>query len=179
MTPDKLGPSIPEEVLVYLYAYGDSRADDDGLSGLRIAESVLALRRWAAQVHAAAYAAGAAAEREGQDRGATFRWVMAAYAAGAADEREACAQVCDAKHAIRSKDGFPREASTARALAKEIRQRAAYRDLTPQELAAAGRNAGFQMPANPPKMGEIPDCLRQCRCGPDGCADSACPGRVE
>ena len=128
---------------------------------------------------AAVYAAGAAAEREGQDRGATFRWVMAAYAAGAADEREACAQVCDAKHAIRSKDGFPREASTARALAKEIRQRAAYRDLTPQELAAAGRNAGFQMPANPPKMGEIPDCLRQCRCGPDGCADSACPGRVE
>ena len=116
MTPDKLGPSIPEEVLVYLYAYGDSRADDDGLSGLRIAESVLALRRWAAQVHAAAYAAGAAAERE------------------------ACAQVCDHIADQQERANYDKRAACAAdQCAIAIRQRAAYRDLTPDELAAADR----------------------------------------
>lgn len=48
-----LGPSVPNEVMLYVHAYGDSRADDDGLSGLRIGEAVLALRRWAAQLQAA------------------------------------------------------------------------------------------------------------------------------
>jgi hypothetical protein len=36
-------------------------------------------------------------------------------------ERERCAAICDRKHDIRSRDGFPREASAARSLAKEIR----------------------------------------------------------
>ncbi|MBP8100588.1 MAG: hypothetical protein KAY54_01785 [Burkholderiaceae bacterium] len=49
---DGLGPSVPQEVMTYLHAYGDSRADDDGLSGLRIGEAVLALRRWSADVQA-------------------------------------------------------------------------------------------------------------------------------
>lgn len=48
-----LGPSVPHEVMLYVHAYGDSRADDDGLSGLRIGEAVLALRRWAAHLQAA------------------------------------------------------------------------------------------------------------------------------
>ena len=41
----------------------------------------------------------------------------------AAAEREECATLCDEKHALRSADGFPREASTARALAAAIRAR--------------------------------------------------------
>lgn len=40
-------PMIPEDVLTYIHAYGDSRADDDGFSGIRIAEAILAIRRWA------------------------------------------------------------------------------------------------------------------------------------
>ena len=108
--------------------------------------------------------------REAEAEQLTCAWLMpelerfaaAAYAAGAAAEREACAQVCDAKHAIRSKDGFPREASTARALAKEIRQRTT--DHRAPGCVQPGAGAGCQAP---------------CRCGPDGCADSACPGRVE
>lgn len=47
-----LGPAVPERVMVYLHAYGDSRADDDGLSWMRISEAVLALRRWSAEVQA-------------------------------------------------------------------------------------------------------------------------------
>ena len=50
---DWLGPSVPDNVMVYLHAYGDSRADDDGLSGRRIAEAILELRRWAAELQAA------------------------------------------------------------------------------------------------------------------------------
>lgn len=50
MTPDLPAPSVPESVLAYIHAYGDSRADEDGLSGLRIAEAILALRRWAAEL---------------------------------------------------------------------------------------------------------------------------------
>lgn len=49
----QLGPAVPDNVLAYLYAYGDSRADDAGHSGLRIAEAILALRRWAAGLQAA------------------------------------------------------------------------------------------------------------------------------
>lgn len=45
----------------------------------------------------------------------------AAWDAAVAAERERCAAICDRKHAIRSRDGFPREASAARSLAKEIR----------------------------------------------------------
>lgn len=48
-----LGPTVPDSVLAYLHAYGDSRADEDGLSGLRIGEAILALRRWAAELQAA------------------------------------------------------------------------------------------------------------------------------
>lgn len=48
-----LGPTVPDSVLAYLHAYGDSRADEDGCSGLRIGEAILALRRWAAGVQAA------------------------------------------------------------------------------------------------------------------------------
>ena len=47
---DLLGPAVPDSVLAYLHAYGDSRADDDGHSGLRIAEAISALRRWAAEL---------------------------------------------------------------------------------------------------------------------------------
>ena len=48
-----LGPTVPDSVLAYLHAYGDSRADEDGRSGLRIGEAILALRRWVAEVQAA------------------------------------------------------------------------------------------------------------------------------
>ncbi len=48
-----LGLAVPGSVLAYLHAYGDSRADEDGRSGLRIGEAVLALRRWAAELQAA------------------------------------------------------------------------------------------------------------------------------
>ena len=47
---DQLGPAVPDNVLKRLHAYGDSRADYDGRSGLRIAEAILALRRWAAEL---------------------------------------------------------------------------------------------------------------------------------
>ncbi len=50
---DLLGPAVPDNVMAYLHAYGDSRADEDGRSGLRIAEAILALRRWAAELQAA------------------------------------------------------------------------------------------------------------------------------
>lgn len=46
-------PTVPDSVLVYVQAYGDSRADDDGRSGLRIGELILALRRWAKSIAAA------------------------------------------------------------------------------------------------------------------------------
>lgn len=39
-------PTVPDDVTACINAYGDSRADNDGLSGLRIGELVLALRRW-------------------------------------------------------------------------------------------------------------------------------------
>lgn len=48
-----LSSPVPPEVVACLHAYGDSRADDDGLSGLRIAEAIVALRRWAAAAKAA------------------------------------------------------------------------------------------------------------------------------
>ncbi len=48
-----LGPAVPQEVMTYLHAYGDSRADDDGMSGARISEAIQALRRWSAAVQAA------------------------------------------------------------------------------------------------------------------------------
>jgi len=57
-------PSVPESVLTYIHAYGDSRADDDGLSALRIGEAVLALRRWAASLASAPKAAPAALSEE-------------------------------------------------------------------------------------------------------------------
>ena len=47
---------------------------------------------------------------------------MRAYAAQeVAKERERCARLCDAKFVQHSATGFPREASTARALASLIR----------------------------------------------------------
>lgn len=49
----ELGPAVPEAAMQCLQAYGDSRADADGNSGLRIGEVILALRRWAAQLQAA------------------------------------------------------------------------------------------------------------------------------
>lgn len=45
------------------------------------------------------------------------RFYALAYRQGLED----AAKVCDAKHEVRARDGFPREASTARALSKEIR----------------------------------------------------------
>ena len=78
------------------------------------------------------------------------RFAAAAYAAGAAAEREACAQVCDHIADQHERQNYDkRAAAAADQCAIAIRQR-----------AAAG-------------------CQAQCRCGPDGCADSACPGRVE
>ena len=50
---DGLGPAVPSNVLAYLHAYGDSRADDDGRSGLRIGEAILAIRRWAGDLQSA------------------------------------------------------------------------------------------------------------------------------
>lgn len=52
-----LGPPVPDNVLAYLHAYGDSRADENGRSGLHLGIAIVALRRWAAAVQAA--------EREG------------------------------------------------------------------------------------------------------------------
>lgn len=51
----------------------------------------------------------------------TTRNMYDAWKAGRAAERERCARLCDEKHALRSLDGLPREASTARALAVAIR----------------------------------------------------------
>lgn len=45
-------PSVPDEVLLYIHAYGDARADEDGFIALRMAEAILALRRWARDVQA-------------------------------------------------------------------------------------------------------------------------------
>ncbi len=50
---NQLGPAVPDSVLAYLHAYGDSRVDADGRSALRIAEAILALRRWAAELQTA------------------------------------------------------------------------------------------------------------------------------
>ena len=96
--------------------------------------------------------------REAEAEQLTCAWLMpelerfaaAAYAAGAAAEREACAQVCDHIADQHERQNYDkRAAAAADQCAIAIRQRAA---------------AGCQAP---------------CRCGPDGCADSACPGRVE
>lgn len=46
-------PRVPDEVMAYIQAYGDARADDDGTSGQRIGDAIKALRRWAAQPQAA------------------------------------------------------------------------------------------------------------------------------
>jgi hypothetical protein len=48
------------------------------------------------------------------------RFYAIAFKAG----MERAAEICEAKHAIRARDGFPREASTARALATAIRAHA-------------------------------------------------------
>lgn len=63
-------PKVPDSVLCYVHAYGDSRADDDGRSGLRISELILALRRWAKSIVAApaTQAASCAAPRAGAVR---------------------------------------------------------------------------------------------------------------
>lgn len=55
-------PTVPEEVMARVQAYGDSRADEDGLSGLRIAEAILAMRRWAAALSLHPAGAGEPAE---------------------------------------------------------------------------------------------------------------------
>lgn len=47
-------PKVPDEVMQYLQAYGDSRADDDGLSADRLGAAVLALRAWAGELQAQA-----------------------------------------------------------------------------------------------------------------------------
>lgn len=54
-------PKVPDSVLCYVHAYGDSRADDDGRSGLRIGELILALRRWAKSIAAPTIQAAPAA----------------------------------------------------------------------------------------------------------------------
>ena len=68
------------------------------------------------------------------------RFAAAAYAAGAAAEREACAQVCDHIADQQERANYDKRAACAAdQCAIAIRQRAAYRDLTPDELAAADR----------------------------------------
>lgn len=51
------------------------------------------------------------------------RMLRAAAAGAAAAERDACARLCDDHVHLRKAGGFPREASTARALAASIRAR--------------------------------------------------------
>ena len=46
-------PTVPDSVLAYVHTYGDSRADEDGLSGMRVSELILALRRWAKSIASA------------------------------------------------------------------------------------------------------------------------------
>lgn len=47
-TVPQFGPPVPADVMACIQAYGDARADDNGLSGLRLCETIIALRRWAA-----------------------------------------------------------------------------------------------------------------------------------
>lgn len=47
-------PSVPAAVLMYVHAYGDSRADDDGKSAQRLAEAIASMREWAAALNAPA-----------------------------------------------------------------------------------------------------------------------------
>ena len=61
---EREAPSVPDTVLTYIHAYGDARADDDGTSVVRLAEAILAMRRWAASL--AARAPQAAAEGQAQ-----------------------------------------------------------------------------------------------------------------
>lgn len=60
-------PTVPDSVLVYVHAYGDSRADDDGRSGLRIGELILALRRWAKSIAAPTTQAAPVAQGDAED----------------------------------------------------------------------------------------------------------------
>lgn len=55
------------------------------------------------------------------ERNAARAELRQAIDACVAAERERCAKLCDAKFAQHAADGFPREASTARALAAAIR----------------------------------------------------------
>lgn len=41
------GPLVPPTVMAAIQAYGDSRADDDGLSPLKIYDLIRVLRQWA------------------------------------------------------------------------------------------------------------------------------------
>lgn len=92
------------------------------------------------------------------------RFAAAVYAAGAAAEREACAQACEStawtatipEWREMTKKDIAARSMTACAIA--IRQRST----DPRAPGCAQPGAGRQAP---------------CRCGPDGCADSACPGR--
>lgn len=65
-------PKVPDSVLCYVHAYGDSRADDDGRSGLRIGELILALRRWAKSIAAPTTQAARLAYAEMPDERAAF-----------------------------------------------------------------------------------------------------------
>ena len=90
------------------------------------------------------------------------RFAAAVYAAGAAAEREACAQVCDHIADQHERQNYDkRAAAAADQCAIAIRQRAA--DPRAPGCVQPGAGAGCQAP---------------CRCGPDGCADSACPGKT-
>lgn len=84
------------------------------------------------------------------------RFAAAAYAAGAADEREACEGVAAKWAGWQAAPG----SSVADDCAIAIRQRAT--DPRAPGCVQPGAGAGRQAP---------------CRCGPDGCADSACQGR--
>lgn len=79
-----LGPAVPDNVLAYLHAYGDSRADEDGLGGLRIAEAILALRRWAAELRTAERELCAALCEAQLDEPASREWNLAVKRCAAA-----------------------------------------------------------------------------------------------
>lgn len=43
-------PTVPDNLIDLIQTYGDSRADEDGLQGLRVSELILAMRRWAGEL---------------------------------------------------------------------------------------------------------------------------------
>lgn len=82
-------PTVPDSVLAYVHTYGDSRADEDGLSGMRVSELILALRRWAKSIAAAPTTQPAPNEDEGISREQWIEQAMRVYLIAGDTEQQA------------------------------------------------------------------------------------------